>query len=89
MRWCRSSDLNTVFTPPPPTTSVFFGSILCYSQSGNHPQEDLAKFLLQAKYESKKKEKKMTLALLNFNTSFWLHIASNKMAAAHFLLYAN
>jgi hypothetical protein len=39
---------------------------LCYSQSGNHPQEDLAKFLLQAKYESKKKEKKMTLALLKF-----------------------
>jgi hypothetical protein len=40
----------------PPTHQCFFGSILCYSQSGNHPQEGLAKFLLQAKYESNLKK---------------------------------
>jgi hypothetical protein len=28
------------------------GAILCYSQSGNDTQEDLAKIWLQSKYES-------------------------------------
>jgi len=31
---------------------VFFRAILCYSQSGDDTQDNLAKFWLQAKYEN-------------------------------------
>jgi hypothetical protein len=31
---------------------VFFWAILCYSQSGDDTQDNLAKFGLQAKYEN-------------------------------------
>jgi hypothetical protein len=43
----------------------FWGVILCYSQSGDHPQEDFSQFWLQPKYENNK----------NLKTSFsyfWL-----------------
>jgi hypothetical protein len=31
----------------------FLGLILCYSQSGDHPQEDFSQIWLQPKYENK------------------------------------
>jgi hypothetical protein len=50
----------------PPPTSVFLGSIFCViaKENGSHPQEDLANFLLQAKYENN----------LNKKTSFYIYI---------------
>jgi hypothetical protein len=60
----------------PPPTSIFLGSILCYSQSGNHPQEDLAKFLLQAEYESNLKKTSFLCILATYSKPLFINLAT-------------
>jgi len=61
---------------PPPTNVFFLGSILCYSQSGNHPQGDLAKFLLQAEYESNLKKTSFYVYLATYLKPLFINLAT-------------
>jgi hypothetical protein len=50
--------------------------ILCCSQSGNNPQENLARFWLQAKYENKKKLKASSIFLANLLKTMYRNLTT-------------